>query len=169
MKRFAPVQLALAVSLWGLAPATAADLTVTAPWLRATPRNASVAGGYATITNNGTAPDRLLGASLPIAPEGQVHAMSMTNGVMHMGRLDQGLAIAPGATVRLTPGGDHLMFLNPKAPLKEGDTVKGSLRFEKAGTIAVTFAVAGIGAKAAPGAPAPGDMDGMPGMDMKTQ
>ena len=141
--------------------AAASAIEVTAPWLRATPKNASVAGGYATIKNNGTVPDRLLGASLPMAPEGQVHSMSMNNGVMHMERLAQGLAIAPGATVSLTPGGYHLMFLKPKVQLKEGETVPGTLNFEKAGKVVVMFPVAGFGAKAAPGAHDMGDMPGM--------
>lgn len=142
----------LPVNLVAAQAPSAAGITVTAPWLRATPRGAPVAGGYATITNTGTAPDRLVGASIPMAPKGEIHSMSMENGVMHMERLDKGLAIAPGATVSLTPGGYHLMFLKPKTLLKEGETVKGSLTFEKAGTIPVTFPVAGFGAKDAPGA-----------------
>lgn len=142
-------------------PAGAGTIEVTAPWLRATPKNASVAGGYATIKNTGTMPDRLLGASLPMAPEGQVHSMSMADGVMHMERLAKGLAIAPGATVSLTPGGYHLMFLKPKAQLKEGETVQGALNFEHAGKVVVLFPVAGFGAKAAPGASDMGDMPGM--------
>ncbi len=150
MKRLAILQLALAFGLLGVPRASAGDLAVTSPWLRATPKNATVAGGYATITNKGTTPDRLLGASLPMAPEGQVHSMSMADGVMHMERLDKGLAVAPGATVSLTPGGYHLMFLKPKTQLKEGDTVQGTLNFEKAGKVPVTFPVAGFGAKAAP-------------------
>lgn len=143
------------------------SILVSSPWIRAMPRGAPVAGGYATITNKGTTPDRLLGASIPTAPKGEVHSMTMQNGVMHMERLDKGLSVAPGATVTLTPGGYHLMFLKPKSQLKEGESVKGSLTFARAGTVPVTFAVAGMAAKAAPGAPADNGVDIMPGMDMK--
>ena len=118
-----------------------------------------------TIVNRGTAPDRLVGASLDVAPKGEVHEMSMANGVMHMARLPNGLAIAPGATVTLAPGGDHLMFLKPTVQLKEGQTIAGSLVFAKAGKVVVTFAVAGIAAKSAPGTSAPAGHD-MPGMKM---
>ena len=153
------------------APKSAAPgIVVSAPWLRATPHGAPVAGGYATITNKGTAPDRLVGASLPIAPSGEIHEMSMDHGVMHMARLDKGLEIAPGATVTLTPGGYHLMFQKPTVQLKQGESLKGSLTFANAGTIPVTFAVAGMAAKSAPGMSAPkGDMQGMEtkGMEMK--
>jgi copper(I)-binding protein len=144
-------------------------ITVTAPWLRATPKSAPVAGGYATITNKGAEPDVLLSASLPIAAVGEIHSMSMDHGVMHMARLDKGLEIKPGATVMLTPGGYHLMFLKPSAQLKAGESVKGALTFAKAGTIEVTFAVAGMAAKSAPGSKPSSAVDGMdmPGMDMK--
>ena len=160
------LSLALGALVLAARPALAGDIEVQHPWLRATPKGAAVAGGYATILNHGSAPDRLVGASLAVAPDGQVHEMSMTNGVMHMERLADGLAIAPGATVALTPGGDHLMFEKPSAPLKQGQSVAGSLTFAKAGKVAVTFAVGGIGARSAPGAePAP-PMKGMPGMKM---
>lgn len=158
---------ALVVATLLAVPAVAAEasITIAHPWLRATPRSAPIAGGYVTLTNTGPAPDTLVSASLPMASEGQVHTMTMKNGVMEMRRLDDGLAIAPGATVTLRPGGDHLMFLNPKAQLKEGETVEGSLTFKHAGTVPVTFAVGGMAAKVAPGVKA-----GVPvheGMDMK--
>ena len=140
-------------------------ITVSAPWLRATPRGAPVAGGYATITNKGATPDSLIGASIPIAPLGEIHAMSMDHGIMHMTRLDKGLALAPGQTVTLTPDGYHLMFQKPTAQLKPGEIMKGSLTFAKAGTIPVTFAVAGMAAKSAPGTSAAAHE--MQGMDMK--
>ena len=160
--------LAIAALLSGTAHAADARIAVSHPWLRATPRTAPVAGGYVTLTNNGKEPDTLVSASLPMAPEGQVHTMTMKNGVMAMRRLDDGLAIAPGATVTLRPGGDHLMFLKPTAQLKEGESVQGSLVFKHAGTVPVTFAVGGMAAKAAPGTKPGASMhEGMEGMDMK--
>ena len=132
-----------------------------------------MAGGYVTLTNVGKEPDTLVSASLPMASEGQVHTMTMTKGVMAMRRLEGGLAIAPGATVTLRPGGDHLMFLKPTAQLKEGESVAGSLTFAHAGTVPVTFVVGGMAAKVAPGtrsapeAKAAASMHEMEGMDMK--
>ena len=96
-----------------------------------------------------------MGASIPMAPKGEIHSMSMANGIMHMERLDKGLPIPAGKTVELTPGGYHLMFVKPTAQLKEGATVKGELTFEKAGRVVVTFPVAGFGAKQAPAAAGP--------------
>ena len=132
------------------APVSAGAITVKRAWLRATPNGAKVAGGYVTLVNAGPSEDRLTGASLDIAAKGEVHTMSMSGGVMHMARLDGGLAVASGATVTLEPGGNHLMFLDPTAPLKEGQHVSGTLTFAKAGTVKVTFVVAGLAAKSAP-------------------
>ena len=59
--------------------------------------------------------------------------MAMKDGVMKMRPLDNGLTIDPGKTVKLAPGGYHLMMIDLKDPLKQGDTVPVTLKFEKAG------------------------------------
>lgn len=125
----------------------AGSLLIEAPWTRATPDGARVAGGYMRITNTGTAPDRLIGGSLPAAGRFEVHEMAVNGGVMTMRQLGQGLEIAPGATVELKPGGYHVMFLDLKEQLKQGAPIKGTLKFEKAGTVEVEYHVAPIGAR----------------------
>ncbi len=132
------------------APVRAGPLVIETPWSRATPAGAKVAGGYVRITNTGTQPDRLTGASAEIAGKSEVHEMSNENGVMKMRELERGIEIRPGETVELKPGGLHLMFMDLKGGIKEGETVRGTLVFEKAGTVAVTFRVGGLGARGAP-------------------
>jgi copper(I)-binding protein len=122
-------------------------ITIEQPWARATPPGAKVGGGYMTITNTGTEPETLIGASSSIAGEVQVHEMSMNNGVMVMRPLPDGLEIKPGETVTLAPGGYHLMLMQLKGPLKKGEQVAATLDFAKAGAVEVTLSVAGIGAK----------------------
>jgi copper(I)-binding protein len=124
------------------------SLLIEAPWTRATPAGAKVAGGYMSITNTGTAPDRLIGGSLALAGRFEVHEMAVNEGVMTMRQLAAGLEIAPGAKVELKPGGLHVMFMDLKAQLREGQPVRGTLVFEKAGTVEVAFTVAPIGARA---------------------
>jgi uncharacterized protein YcnI len=131
-------------------PVKAGDLTIETPWLRATPNGAKVAGGYVRITNTGNAPDVLTGAAVPFAKSGDLHSMSMEGGVMKMAPLSDGLTIKPGETVELKPGGYHLMFEGLTGAPKAGETVAGTLTFQRAGTVPVTFSVAPIGA-AAPG------------------
>lgn len=123
----------------------AGSLTITAPWTRATPRGAKVAGGYLKITNTGNAPDRLLGGTATIAGRIEVHEMSVSDGIMRMRPLTSGLEIKPGASVELAPGGYHLMLMDLKQQLREGETVTATLRFEKAGTVELTFRVGSIG------------------------
>ena len=134
---------------------TAGDLVITQAWTRATPNGAKIGGGYLTIENKGSTPDRLIGGSTDAAGRIAVHEMAMKDGVMTMRSLDNGLTIDPGKTVKLAPGGYHLMMFDPKDPLKQGDTVPVTLKFEKAGEVKVSLAVQGVGAQA-PGDAAPG-------------
>ena len=122
------------------------SLEIGHPWTRATPRGATVAGGYLKITNNGAGADRLVGGSSPIAGRFEIHEMRMNNGVMQMRALPAGLEIKPGETVELKPGSFHLMFMDLKQQLEQGKRVKGTLVFEKAGPIEVEYAVEAVGA-----------------------
>ena len=124
----------------------AEDIAVEAPWSRATPGGAKVGAGYLTIKNGGAAPDRLVSATADIAERAEIHEMSMTDGMMKMRRVTDGVAVPAGGNVALAPNGYHLMFLGLKKPLKEGEKFPGTLTFEKAGTVAVTFEVRGVGA-----------------------
>lgn len=117
------------------------DLKIDHPWTRATPGGAKVAGGYMKITNNGTTPDRLIGGTAVPAGVFEVHEMKMEGNVMRMRALEKGLEIKPGQSVELKPGGLHVMFIDLKSPFKEGEKFKGTLVFEKAGTIEVEYAV----------------------------
>lgn len=146
--------------------ATAGALKISAPWARATPKGASVGGGYMTVTNTGTTPDRLIGGSTAIAGRFEVHEMSMDNGIMKMRMLPKGIEIKPGETVAFKPGSYHLMFMDLKQPLTLGQHFKTTLQFEKAGKVDVDFAVEGIGAQAPAGAAAGGGHN-MPGVNMK--
>jgi periplasmic copper chaperone A len=125
----------------------AGDLVITQAWSRATPGGAKIGGGYLTIENKGSSPDRLIGGSTAIADKVQVHEMAMNNGVMTMRPLEKGLTIEPGKTVKLAPGGYHLMLVDLNNPLKKGEQVPVTLKFEKAGEVQVSLDVEGIGAQ----------------------
>ncbi len=126
---------------------TLGPLKIGHPWSRATPAGAKVGGGYLTIENTGSAPDRLVAVSVPFASRGEIHEMAVKDGVMTMRELEKGIDIPVGAKVELKPGGYHLMFQELRQPLKQGETMKGALTFEKAGTIEVEFKVESIGAR----------------------
>ncbi|TIW92846.1 MAG: copper chaperone PCu(A)C [Mesorhizobium sp.] len=121
------------------------DLEIVHPWSRATPPGAKVAGGYFTVTNTGSSPDRLLSISSEISAKAELHEMGVKDGVMAMRPVTGGLEIPTGGKVALAPGGYHLMFVGLKRQPKQGETFPATLIFEKAGTVTVDFAVEGIG------------------------
>ena len=84
-----------------------------------------------TITNNGREADRLTGGTLAQAGRFEVHEMTMVDNVMRMRQLAQGLEIKAGATVKLEPGGYHIMGLDLASGYTQGQTIKGTLVFEK--------------------------------------
>lgn len=135
-------------------PAIARDYTLGAlqignPWTRATPSTAPSGGGFLSITNTGTTPDRLISAKSPAAGMVEVHEMKMDGNIMRMREVEKGLEIAPGTTVKLAPGGLHLMMMGLKAPFKKDDKVPVTLVFEKAGSIDVELSVLPLGASPA--------------------
>jgi periplasmic copper chaperone A len=163
------ILIAAALCLLAL-PAQAADvmvghLKISVPWARATPKGAGVGGGYMTITNMGSEPDRLIGGSTAISSRFEVHEMKMDNGVMKMRPIAGGLEIKPGQTVTLKPGGYHVMFVGMTRQLKKGQHFKATLQFAKAGKVDVDFTVESLGAMH--GAGDGGGGNTMPGMQMK--
>jgi copper(I)-binding protein len=123
-----------------------APLEIVHPWSRATPEGAAVAAGYLTIKNHGADADRLVSATAEIAALTQVHEMAIDDkGIMTMQELADGLTIPAGGEVTLKPGSYHIMFMKLKEPAKEGQSFKGTLTFEKAGTVDVEYAVEAMG------------------------
>jgi copper(I)-binding protein len=142
--------LVLATCMVGTAQAedvTVGSLKLTAAWARATPKGATVGGGYFTITNTGNVADRLVGGTSDISNRFEIHEMSMDKGVMKMREITLGIEIKPGKTIRFEPSGFHIMFVGLKQPLKEGDHIKVMLQFEKAGNAPVDFVVESMGAR----------------------
>ena len=123
------------------------SLEITTPWAREMPPGAMAQGGFITIKNTGSTPDRLFGVSSEIAKTMEIHEMAIIDGVMKMRALDQGLEIKPGETIELKPGSFHVMFIGLTKAVKAGETFKGTVRFEKAGPVDLTFMVAPLGAK----------------------
>lgn len=117
------------------------DLVINHPWSKATLPNQPVAGGFMSITNNGSEADRLVSGTATFAGEVQMHEMGMEGDVMKMRQLEDGLEIPAGATVELKPGGFHVMFMKLAERLNAGELRKATLTFEKAGTIELEFKV----------------------------
>lgn len=128
---------------------TAGDIRVEHPWARATIGKAKNGAAYMTLVNTGGAPDRLLGATSPVAERAEAHAHHMDGNVMKMHPV-HAIEIAPGSPTVLKPGGLHIMLFGLKAPLKAGETFPLTLRFERAGRLTIDVLVE------QPAAPPPG-------------
>jgi copper(I)-binding protein len=125
---------------------TKGSIEIQAPWSRVTPGGADVGAGYLVITNKGTQSDRLLSFTTDLAGQPEIHEMTNEGGVMKMRALAKGLEIPAGASIKLEPGGYHLMLLKLKKPLTQGQRYKATLVFEKAGPVDVEFEVRALGA-----------------------
>lgn len=101
------------------------------------PPAGDVTAVYLSLRNDGTVPDTLVGLSANVAARGTLHDMRHVEGRMVMEPLRGGVALPPGETVTLAPGGRHGMLEELKAELEPGTTVDVILRFSRAGPVAV--------------------------------
>lgn len=104
-----------------------------------------------SIANRGFVPDRLVSAETLMARSVEAHEMSMTDGVMRMRPMPEGIPLSPGGMAWLRPGGMHLMLIGPTEAFVPGGRVPLTLRFERAGTVMVELEVATAGARAPAG------------------
>ena len=156
--------MAVAVILWALpaaAQAPQSSIKVTGAWARSTPPTAKTAAAYMTVVNAGKDNDTLLSASTPVAGMADLHRSFMDNGVMKM-RPTGPVDLKPGASLKLAPGGYHLMMMDLKQPLTAGQTFPVTLVFKKAGNVTAMVKVQ----NSAPAGSSGGAMGGMnmPGM-----
>ncbi len=128
MKSSLPL-LALSLASCSPSPNRAPDIKVADAWARAPVPGRIVTAAYLTISNSGAADDLLIGVTSSSGPAA-VHSTSMARGIMRMRQIDR-LSLPAGATVRLEPGGTHLMLTELREPLGAGGNVELSLRFEK--------------------------------------
>lgn len=103
---------------------------------------------YLTITNSGV-PDSLTGAATTVAARAELHQSFNDHGVMKM-RPVEALPIDPGKPLTLRPGGYHIMLMNLKQALKQGDSFAVTLVFAKAGQITATATVSRAGGSMPP-------------------
>ena len=117
----------------------AAQIKVEEAWMRATPPGAKIAAGYLIVRNAGAA-DRLISVSSPAAERVETHITARDGDILRM-REVKGYDVPAKGMLELKPGGSHLMFVNVKAPLKEGTSVPATLKFQRAGEVKLEFQV----------------------------
>ena len=121
----------------------AGDIRIQDPF--ATPSRVGAPNGaayFASLENRGEQADRLIRASSPVAARIELHFGKIgADGVMRMREVDA-LPLPPKAIIKLRPGqGDHLMLIDLKRPLVEGETFPMTLEFERGGKVEVKVSV----------------------------
>jgi periplasmic copper chaperone A len=111
-------------------------------------RPAPLAGGtgavYFLLHNGGDTEVTLTGGESPAAGAVEIHTTKNDNGVLRMRQITEGVVLGPDESIRLEPGGTHLMLVNLVAPLAEGDEIEVTLYFEGADDFTFTVPVVGL-------------------------
>jgi copper(I)-binding protein len=118
----------------------AGDMVVVRPWSRPTPPVATVGVAYFSMTNVGSKADSLIAISSPIARKVEIHESRTVQGIVQM-RAVSSVECPPGATLKIEPGGLHVMLLDLTRPLAAGSEFPLSLRFRNAGVVTVQVQV----------------------------
>jgi periplasmic copper chaperone A len=133
---------ALLFVAWAVWAAEPGGIVVEEGWARPTIGEGRMTAAYMTIANSGAEDDVLKGARSPKAKAVELHQTTMTDdGVMQMRPVEDGLPIAAGKTLTLSPGGDHLMIMGLDEALAEGGELPLTLDFATAGAVDITVPV----------------------------
>lgn len=110
------------------------DLMVEQAWAKPSPPGVRTGAAYVSITNMGSDPDKLISASTDIAETVELHEHVMEDGLSKMRELPF-IELAAGKKADIAPGRTHIMLIDIKAPLKEGESFPMTFNFEKAPSI----------------------------------
>jgi periplasmic copper chaperone A len=117
------VGVLVVLCLWADGAHAAGKLGVFDAWIRPAPPGATMLAGYATLKNTGDEPLTLLKVQSDAFRMTSLHETVVSNDVSKMRELHR-LILAPGAEVRLAPGGKHLMLMQPRRDIVVGDKVE---------------------------------------------
>lgn len=120
--------------------AAESTLRVDDPYVRLVPPGTTTTGAFMTIHNAGTAERKLIKATSPVSDKVQLHTHLNENGVMKMREIPD-IAVPATGKVELKPGSYHIMLIEMKSELKEGDHVPITLRFDDDSTSQVEATV----------------------------
>ncbi len=109
-------------------------------WIREAPPVVKILAGFMSISNPTDKTVVLLGAESPLFEKVELHRSIMENGMAKMEQHKQ-LEIPAHGRVDFSPGGFHLMLVNPRQPLKAGDTATVTIKFEGGKSFPVVFTV----------------------------
>jgi copper(I)-binding protein len=122
------VRMALFAALVLASPLTAAEVTVSQPWVRGTVAPQKVTGAFMKLKSDRDA--KLVAASSPTAKQVEIHEMTMVKDVMRMRPIAE-LALPAGQEVVLKPGGHHIMLMGIERQFTQGDVIPITLTIKE--------------------------------------
>jgi copper(I)-binding protein len=135
------------LSVFTIPVAYAGDIAVADPFARASAGGAKVGAVFMTLKNSGSTTDALAGAESPVAERAELHTHIKEGDIMLM-RPVQAIDVPAGGSVSLQPGGLHVMLIDLRQPLMEGEAFPLTLTFAKAGAMTIEVPVRGQAAMA---------------------
>jgi copper(I)-binding protein len=117
-----------------------AEISVANGWTRQIAHGQRTGAVYLTIANRGDGGDRLVSVEAAQG-EAALHSSSSAGGVARMRPLENGLEIGARSTMKLMPGGTHIMLAGIKQPAIPGETFGLTLGFERSGKRRVSIRV----------------------------
>ncbi|MES2297788.1 MAG: copper chaperone PCu(A)C [Pseudomonadota bacterium] len=114
------------VALAALCADACAQVSASGAWIRATVPQQKATGAFMRLT--ASADTRLLSVQSPVAGNAEIHQMQMKGDMMTM-RAVEGIDLPAGKPVDLASGGYHIMLLDLKRALKDGESVPLTLAF----------------------------------------
>jgi copper(I)-binding protein len=117
----------------GVFAAAADDVVVQEPYVRLAPPNAVATGAFMVFQNPGAKMVKILKVESPVAKVSEMHTHLNEAGVMKM-RPVAAIEIPANGEVVLKPGSLHVMLIDLKAALKEGESVPLTFSFDDGST-----------------------------------
>lgn len=118
----------------------AGDITVDDPFARASVGAVKVGAVFMTLKNSGPAADALVAVESPVAARAELHTHIEEGDIIRM-RPVEAIDVPPGGAVSLRPGGQHVMLIDLRQPLKQGETFPLTLTLAKAGKMTIEVPV----------------------------
>ena len=135
-----PAMAAAVLSVLATVPAYAGDIAVDEPFARASAGGSTVGAAFMTLKNSGTMADALVAVASPVAARAELHSHVKDGDITRMRKVDE-IDVPAGGSVSLQPGGLHVMLIDLRQPLKQGEEVPLTLTFSKAGTMTIQVPV----------------------------
>lgn len=123
-------------------PLLAQEIMIEHSYIRSSTPTSPTAAAFFVMMNHSEQDDRLVSVASEVTEKVELHRHSEdANGVMRMGQIEGGVALAAGESHAFARGGDHVMFMGLNRPLEQGSAVTVTLTFEKAGDVVIEVPV----------------------------